>query len=106
MNETKNEPDLELLPIQITQQWWSVSELAASLCVTPKTITNWIRAGLLRGARFGGVWRVSDQDWRAFLAAAHREADKLRAGREPGDFGQKIKTSADAADVEDKEVKI
>jgi len=100
MNETKNEANQELLPIQITQHWWSVSELAAALCVTPKTITNWIHAGLLRGARFGGLWRVADADWRAFLAAAHREADKLRAGQQPGKFAETLKTSADPADVE------
>ena len=76
--------------IEIAGQWWSVPQVARALNVSGRTIRNWISAGLLKGARFGGVWRIANADLQAFTQRAHAEAERIRAGNEPSATARKL----------------
>jgi excisionase family DNA binding protein len=53
----------------------SVRQVAERAGVHWRTVYGWLRAGDLHGVRLGRAkgWRVTEDDWRAFLAA-RREA--------------------------------
>jgi excisionase family DNA binding protein len=56
---------------------------AARFCyVTPETILNWIRAGLLKAQRTaGGQYRIRIEDLRAFMVERGMETDQLDASQ-------------------------
>jgi excisionase family DNA binding protein len=45
----------------------TVAEIAERLRVTPRTVGNWIEAGLLPAFRFGGNVRVEREELDAFI---------------------------------------
>ena len=47
--------------------FYSVDEVANSLCYSTRTIRRWIKAGLLRAHRFGRTLRISHNDLQDFL---------------------------------------
>ncbi len=42
-------------------------QVAQRLQVNERTVTHWLRRGLLRGFKIGKEWRVSSRDLEAFL---------------------------------------
>ena len=46
------------------------TDVANSLQVNERTVTQWLRKGHLRGFKIGKEWRVSPDDLQAFLEAA------------------------------------
>ncbi len=46
------------------------TDVANSLQVNERTVTQWLRKGHLRGFKVGKEWRVSAQDLTAFLEAS------------------------------------
>ena len=54
----------------MTDDWFTVSEIAARLKVSEATVRAWLRAKRLRGHNFGGKmgYRVRGSDLEAFLA--------------------------------------
>ncbi|MBA2363011.1 MAG: helix-turn-helix domain-containing protein [Chloroflexia bacterium] len=50
-------------------EYYTVKDVAATLKVHPQTVKDWLRAGELEGANFGGRtgWRVTDAQLRAFV---------------------------------------
>ncbi len=53
--------------------FYTIGEVAEHLDVAARTIRRWIDAGDLVAHRMGGVVRIAEADWRAFLAL-HRDA--------------------------------
>jgi len=51
-------------------------EAAERLAVSPKTLRDWLRTGMLKGVKVGRLWRV----WPADLEAFIQEPDKREAG--------------------------
>ena len=45
----------------------TVQEVADYLKVKPTTMRQWIRQGELEANKFGGEWRVSDEQLQAFM---------------------------------------
>jgi excisionase family DNA binding protein len=56
---------------QPLQRFYSVQELAEMLGVHARTIYRAIVDGRLRACKVGSVWRVSDEDLKAFLAVSY-----------------------------------
>lgn len=50
-----------------TREYLSTREIAERLGVHLRTVGNWIRRGELPAVRVGGQYRVSKQDFEAFL---------------------------------------
>lgn len=42
-------------------------EVAEILTVSPATVRGWLRSGALRGIKIQKLWRIREQDFRAFL---------------------------------------
>ncbi len=53
-------------------RFYSIYDVAEQMDVVPRTTRRWIDAGLLVAHRVGRVLRISERDFRAFLAA-HRD---------------------------------
>ena len=53
-------------------KFFTIAEVAESLCVATRTVRRWIKAGDLIAHQIGGVVRIAESDLRAFLAL-HRE---------------------------------
>ena len=53
-------------------KFFTIAEVAESLCVATRTVRRWIKAGDLVVHRVGGVVRIAEDDFRSFLAV-HRE---------------------------------
>ncbi len=49
-------------------------QVAEALSVTPQTIRNWIRKGVLPAEKYGHVFRIRSEDFAAF---AGRQADDI-----------------------------
>lgn len=43
-------------------------EAAAKLVVSPKTIRDWLRDGVLQGVKVGKLWRIREEDLQSFIA--------------------------------------
>ncbi len=55
-------------------------QVAESLQVNDRTVTQWLRKGYLRGFKIGKEWRISARDLNIFLNAhANRPADDPRS---------------------------
>jgi excisionase family DNA binding protein len=52
-------------------KFFTVQEVAEALGVWPRTVRRWIKNEKLAVHRFGGVVRIAEADFKAFLAA-HR----------------------------------
>ena len=50
----------------ISSPFYTTQEVARLLKVDQTTVQGWIRDGLLRGVRFGRLWRVRPADLAAF----------------------------------------
>ena len=48
----------------------TVRDIADRLCVSERTVRRWIASGKLRTHRLGRTVRVSDEDFRVFLAGS------------------------------------
>ena len=62
----------------IISPFYTTQEVAHLLKVDQTTVQGWIRDGLLRGVRFGRLWRVRQADLAAFGEEGNRptpEAD-------------------------------
>ena len=56
------------------------TDVANSLQVNERTVTQWLRKGHLRGFKIGKEWRISPDDLQAFLeASANKPLDKPRS---------------------------
>ena len=53
-------------------KFFTIAEVAERLRVATRTVRRWIKAGDLVVHRVGGVVRIAEDDFRAFLAL-HRE---------------------------------
>jgi excisionase family DNA binding protein len=49
-------------------RFYTISEIAKWLDVSTRTVRRWIKSGELTAHRFGGLVRVSEADFEAFLA--------------------------------------
>jgi len=60
------------IPISPLPRFFSVTETAASLKVSPKTVRRWIARGDLVTYRFGRQIRITEADLNAFVAGHRR----------------------------------
>jgi excisionase family DNA binding protein len=42
-------------------------QVAERLQVQVQTVVRWLRSGQLKGAKFGRLWRVTEEDLQAFI---------------------------------------
>jgi excisionase family DNA binding protein len=47
-------------------------QVAERLQVQVQTVVRWLRSGQLKGAKFGRIWRVTEEDLQAFIQE-HRQ---------------------------------
>jgi excisionase family DNA binding protein len=54
------------------------TDVAKRLQMNERTVTQWLRKGLLRGFKIGKEWRVSENDLEAFVeASANKPSNSL-----------------------------
>jgi excisionase family DNA binding protein len=57
------------------------TDVANHLQVNERTVTQWLRKGLLRGYKIGKEWRIAAKDLDAFLqASANKPLEKPQYG--------------------------
>ena len=54
--------------MKVEERLFSVEDTAERLGVSKWTITDWIKAGRLKGIKIGKFWRVRESDLEAFIA--------------------------------------
>ena len=54
--------------MNVEERLFSVDDTAERLGVSKWTITDWIKAGRLKGTKIGKFWRVRESDLEAFIA--------------------------------------
>jgi excisionase family DNA binding protein len=54
--------------MKVEERLFSVDDTAERLGVSKWTITDWIKAGRLKGTKIGKFWRVRESDLEAFIA--------------------------------------
>ena len=54
----------------VDEPFLTSDEVAAALSVTPQTIRNWIKKGVLPAERLGHVFRIRREDFEAFAGHA------------------------------------
>jgi excisionase family DNA binding protein len=57
----------------VEERYFSTREIAAVLKVHEATVRRWIEAGMLRGVRLPGGWRVTERELTAFLERRRQE---------------------------------
>lgn len=57
---------------EVSQNLLSIKTVAEELSVHPKTVTVWLRAGVLQGVKAGRLWRVPRSELERYLLR-HRE---------------------------------
>ncbi len=63
-----------------SEKFLTPTDVAHSLQVNERTVTQWLRKGYLRGFKIGKEWRISPDDLQAFLeASANKPMDKPRS---------------------------
>lgn len=63
----------------MTEELFTLQEMAARLKVTPRTIYNHVHAGNIETLRIGGRHRVTEESIQAFITrSADRSTDKRR----------------------------
>ena len=60
-------------------QFMTATQIATELNVAEPTVYNWIRAGVLRAYRTGGLWRIARVDFDKFLARSQFEPEAPEA---------------------------
>jgi excisionase family DNA binding protein len=55
--------------MKVEERLFSVEDTAERLGVSKYTISDWIKAGRLKGTKIGKFWRVKESDLQAFLAS-------------------------------------
>jgi excisionase family DNA binding protein len=53
--------------MKLEERLFSAEEVAERLGMSKYTITEWLKAGRLRGIKIGKYWRVKESDLQAFL---------------------------------------
>ncbi len=53
------------------RDWWTATELAQAAGVNASRIRQLLIAGLIRGEKFAGVWRISDREAQRWLNERH-----------------------------------
>ena len=53
--------------MKIEERLFSAEEVAERLGMSKYTITEWLKAGRLRGVKIGKYWRVKESDLQAFI---------------------------------------
>lgn len=61
----------------MTEKLLTPEEAAERLSVSPKGVKNWLRQGKLRGLKVGRLWRISESDLSAFLAASRAISQRV-----------------------------
>ena len=56
------------------EKLYTPSDVANRLQMNERTVTKWLRKGLLRGYKVGKEWRVSAKDLNTFLEACANTA--------------------------------
>ena len=54
--------------MKIEERLFSAEEVAERLGMSKYTVTEWIKAGRLKGVKIGKYWRVRESDLEAFIA--------------------------------------
>jgi excisionase family DNA binding protein len=54
-------------------QYWTPDQVGRLLQVKPLTVRLWLRHGLLKGHKFGKVWRIYKPDLDTFLASERND---------------------------------
>ncbi|MBI2874425.1 MAG: helix-turn-helix domain-containing protein [Firmicutes bacterium] len=49
---------------------------AERLAVSPKTVRDWLRAGILGGVKIGRLWRIREEDLGAFVEGARNDDEE------------------------------
>jgi excisionase family DNA binding protein len=52
-------------------RFFTISDISKSLDVSTRTVRRWIKSGTLTAHHFGGIVRISEADFAAFLALSH-----------------------------------
>lgn len=53
--------------MNVEERWFSVDEVAERLGMSRYTVSDWMKAGRLKGVKIGKYWRVNERDLEAFL---------------------------------------
>ncbi len=80
----------------MSEQYYSVEQIATMLGMHPKTIQRYIREGRLKAQKFGKSWRVTGHDLSLFTEGTVEESKNESAPglqRIIGDAGDEIKVS-------------
>jgi excisionase family DNA binding protein len=67
----------------LVSPFYTTQEVARLLKVDQTTVQGWIRDGLLRGVRFGRLWRVRHADLAAFGEEGPRHTPRADADARP-----------------------
>lgn len=59
-------------------RFYSVNEIAKIFNVTRLTVLNWINRGMLKAGKFGGVWRISEEDLKAFIQNGYKTQNQTQ----------------------------
>ncbi len=51
-------------------EFLTVDEVSKILKVRPKAIREWLKQGILKGAKFGRIWRIDERDLEEFIQKA------------------------------------
>jgi excisionase family DNA binding protein len=65
------------------QQLLAVDQLAREFQLTPQTVRNWIKSGLLPAAKVGRAFRIKREDVNALLSRQQGESTPLGIHRDP-----------------------
>lgn len=63
-----------LPPLATGASFYSVEQVADWLRVTPQTIRNWCREGVVVGHKIGKLWRISPENLEKAVKAAYAKA--------------------------------
>jgi excisionase family DNA binding protein len=53
-------------PVEI--RFFTIKQIAEQLCVSKRTVSRWIASRDLKSHKFGAAVRISEDDFRAFVA--------------------------------------
>jgi excisionase family DNA binding protein len=53
------------------KDWYTITDLAAQIGLSRKTVWAWIRAGKLKSQRYGAQHRINKDEWQRFLATCN-----------------------------------
>lgn len=59
--------ELNSLEVGINNTFYTLTEVSQALKVTRRTLYTYIAEGKLKAVKFGGRWRVSEDELKAFM---------------------------------------